>query len=124
VCPAAVARVTNRAAVRLHIRRLKFPGHRAGGHRRRAHHVRPQLARRAQIEGDMRRRDFLSALSLAPVFAAARLPQTTAAPPAPHGLKLGTVTYNIAKDWDIPTIIANLTEAGFDAVELRTTHQH
>ena len=72
----------------------------------------------------MRRRDFLSGLALTPGLAAARLPQTTAAPPAPHGLKLGTVTYNIAKDWDIPTIIANLTEAGFDAVELRTTHKH
>jgi len=44
--------------------------------------------------------------------------------PGPHGLKLGTVTYNIAKDWDVPTIIKNLTEAGFDAVELRTTHKH
>ena len=46
--------------------------------------------------------------------------------PAPlrGGLKLGTVTYNIAKDWDIPTIIKNLTELGFDGVELRTTHKH
>jgi sugar phosphate isomerase/epimerase len=72
----------------------------------------------------MRRRDFLSSLSLAPGLAAARLAQ--AAPPAPPSqrLKLGTVTYNIAKDWDIPTIISNLTEAGFDAVELRTTHKH
>ena len=72
----------------------------------------------------MRRRDFLSSLALAPALGAARLPQSTAAPPAPHGLKLGIVTYNIAKDWDIPTIIANLTEAQFDAVELRTTHKH
>jgi sugar phosphate isomerase/epimerase len=39
-------------------------------------------------------------------------------------LKLGTVTYNIAKDWDVPTLIANLTEAGIGAVELRTTHKH
>jgi len=44
--------------------------------------------------------------------------------PGPQGLKLGTVTYNIAKDWDVPTIIKNLTEAGFDAVELRTSHKH
>jgi sugar phosphate isomerase/epimerase len=44
--------------------------------------------------------------------------------PAKGGLKLGTVTYNIAKDWDVPTIIKNLTETGFDAVELRTTHKH
>ncbi len=44
--------------------------------------------------------------------------------PTRRGLKLGTVTYNIAKDWDVPTLIANLTEAHFDAVELRTTHRH
>ena len=39
-------------------------------------------------------------------------------------MKLGLVTYNLAKDWDIDTIIANCTEAGFEGVELRTTHAH
>lgn len=39
-------------------------------------------------------------------------------------MKLGTVTYNLAMDWDIPTIIANCTEAKFDGVELRTSHKH
>lgn len=39
-------------------------------------------------------------------------------------MKLGTVSYNLAMDWDIPTIIANCTEAKFEGVELRTTHQH
>lgn len=39
-------------------------------------------------------------------------------------MKLGTVTYNLAMDWDIPTIIANCTEAKFEGVELRTTHKH
>jgi sugar phosphate isomerase/epimerase len=39
-------------------------------------------------------------------------------------MKLGTVTYNLAKDWDIPTIIKNCTEAKFEGVELRTTHKH
>jgi sugar phosphate isomerase/epimerase len=39
-------------------------------------------------------------------------------------LKLGTVTYNLAKDWDIQTIIENCTETGFEGVELRTTHAH
>jgi hypothetical protein len=42
----------------------------------------------------------------------------------PPRMKLGTVTYNIAKDWDIPTIIKNCTEAKFQGVELRTTHAH
>jgi len=43
---------------------------------------------------------------------------------ANKGPKLGTVTYNIAKGWDIETIIKNLTEVGMEGVELRTTHAH
>ncbi|MCL4786540.1 MAG: sugar phosphate isomerase/epimerase, partial [Verrucomicrobia bacterium] len=39
-------------------------------------------------------------------------------------MKLGTVTYNLAKDWDIASIIKNCTEANFQGVELRTTHAH
>jgi sugar phosphate isomerase/epimerase len=39
-------------------------------------------------------------------------------------MKLGTVTYNLAKDWDIPTIIEHCSANGFQGVELRTTHAH
>ncbi len=39
-------------------------------------------------------------------------------------LHLGLVTYNLAKDWDVDTIIKNCTESEFEAVELRTTHAH
>ncbi|MCK6501394.1 MAG: sugar phosphate isomerase/epimerase, partial [Nitrospira sp.] len=39
-------------------------------------------------------------------------------------MKLGLVTYNLAKDWDIETIIRNCAETGFAGVELRTTHAH
>ncbi len=39
-------------------------------------------------------------------------------------LHLGLVTYNLAKDWDINTIIKNCEETGFEGVELRTTHAH
>ena len=39
-------------------------------------------------------------------------------------MKLGLVTYNMAKDWDVPTIIENCVETGFSGVELRTTHAH
>ena len=42
----------------------------------------------------------------------------------PAKMKLGTVTYNIAKDWDVPTIIKNCAEAKFQGVELRTSHAH
>jgi sugar phosphate isomerase/epimerase len=50
------------------------------------------------------------------------LPQEPAGSPPPF--KLGLVTYNLAKDWDIPTIIANCQQTGFEGVELRTTHKH
>src|SRR5262245_5151783 len=39
-------------------------------------------------------------------------------------MKLGTVTYDLAKDWNIETIIKNCAEAKFEGVELRTTHAH
>src|SRR5437773_10603416 len=42
----------------------------------------------------------------------------------PSKLRLGTVTYNLAKDWDVATIIRNCEEAKFEGVELRTTHAH
>jgi sugar phosphate isomerase/epimerase len=38
--------------------------------------------------------------------------------------QLGIVTYNIAKDWDLPTIISRLEKLGYEGVELRTTHAH
>jgi len=41
-----------------------------------------------------------------------------------HPLKLGVMTYTLAKDWNIDTIIKNLSEAGYQSVELRTTHAH
>ena len=39
-------------------------------------------------------------------------------------MKLGLVTYNMAKDWDVKTLIANCKATGFEGVELRTTHAH
>lgn len=39
-------------------------------------------------------------------------------------MKLGLVTYNMAKDWDINTIIEMCEKTGFEGVELRTTHAH
>jgi sugar phosphate isomerase/epimerase len=76
------------------------------------------------------RRDFLRAagLGLAALGCAARDALAAEQPPAsfarPSKLRLGTVTYNLAKDWDVPTIIRNCEEAKFDGVELRTTHTH
>ncbi len=39
-------------------------------------------------------------------------------------MKLGLVTYNVGRDWDIATIIEKLAAARFEAVELRSTHRH
>ncbi len=39
-------------------------------------------------------------------------------------MKLGIVTYNIAKDWDLPTILEVCESVGLAGVELRTTHAH
>jgi sugar phosphate isomerase/epimerase len=80
------------------------------------HHMRYTFA--------MKRRDFLGAVGAFPALAVIHPPQTPTARSARAGLKLGTVTYEIARDWDVPTIIKNLTEVGMDAVELRTTHKH
>ena len=37
---------------------------------------------------------------------------------------LGIVTYNIAKDWDLDTILKRLESLHYEGVELRTTHAH
>jgi len=65
-------------------------------------------------------------LGLLPAFAAEKAP---AAKPAGFltrepAMKLGTVTYNLAQDWDIDAIIKNCEAAKFQGVELRTTHAH
>jgi sugar phosphate isomerase/epimerase len=67
----------------------------------------------------------LGALSLAPELA----PGAAASGPANFvvakpKMHLGLVTYNLAQDWDIPTIIKNCEAARFEGVELRTEHAH
>lgn len=39
-------------------------------------------------------------------------------------MKFGLVTYEWAKDWDLPTLIANCEKTGVLGVELRTQHAH
>jgi sugar phosphate isomerase/epimerase len=43
---------------------------------------------------------------------------------APGQFHLGLVTYNVAKEWDLDTILRLLQEAGFEGVEFRSTHAH
>ncbi|MGH9341208.1 MAG: sugar phosphate isomerase/epimerase family protein [Acidobacteriota bacterium] len=76
----------------------------------------------------MNRRKFLIAST--GLVSTQALAAATAAPAAQNtvsnrkGLRLGTVTYNLARSWDIETIIKNCTETGFEGVELRSTHAH
>ena len=41
-----------------------------------------------------------------------------------RGMRFGLVTYQWAKDWELPAIITNCEKAGFLGVELRTQHAH
>lgn len=66
------------------------------------------------------RRTFLAA-SAATVLSGSSVP---AAMSRKTSLKLGLVTYNWGKDWDVPTIISNCEATGFAGVELRSTHKH
>jgi sugar phosphate isomerase/epimerase len=47
--------------------------------------------------------------------------ETAGSPPPFH---LGLVTYNLAFNWDLETIIKNCEKTGFEGAELRTTHKH
>ncbi|MGV3772889.1 MAG: sugar phosphate isomerase/epimerase family protein [Verrucomicrobiales bacterium] len=50
--------------------------------------------------------------------------QSDISPSRSTQMKLGTVTYNLARDWDIATLITNCEATQFEGVELRTTHAH
>ena len=64
------------------------------------------------------RRELLGGAALAAFVATSG----RAAAEPPFGL--GTVTYNVPKDWDLPTLLALLPQAGLHAIEFRTTHAH
>ncbi len=70
------------------------------------------------------RRDFLAASAVLPIVSLDLASAQPAAPSRRRGPKIGIVTYNIGKDWDIETIVKNLTEVGMEGVELRTQHRH
>lgn len=73
---------------------------------------------------ELSRRDFLFK-SLVAGVGLASLPVVPAfSEPRKYGMKLGLVTYEWAKDWDLPTLIANCEKTGVLGVELRTQHAH
>jgi sugar phosphate isomerase/epimerase len=68
------------------------------------------------------RREILRAAS-ATALAAAGLRIGAAAQSSPP-FGLGLVTYNVARDWELDTVLRVCREVGLDAVEFRTTHRH
>lgn len=75
----------------------------------------------------MDRRHFLKSAALGvavSTFATGAETKAAAGFGQPSQIKLGTVTYNLAKDWDIATIIKNCEATKFQGVELRTSHAH
>jgi len=72
------------------------------------------------------RRSFLQASFLATTAAylGTRTHTVSAAEKKGANIQYGLVTYQWAKDWDLPTLIANCTQTNVLGVELRTTHTH
>src|SRR5690242_9773766 len=73
---------------------------------------------------DLTRRRFLQATGTLAAGAASAAPAATAGAARPVKFRLGIVTYNIAADWDLPTILKVCKDVGLSPVELRTTHRH
>ena len=74
----------------------------------------------------MTRRGFVQtagALAAAAVAAPA-VAQSSPSEKAPPRFRLGIVTYMVAADWDLPTILKVCKNVGMRDVELRTTHKH
>lgn len=74
----------------------------------------------------MNRREFIQgvAMMMGASALSASAEAATQAPGADPAFKLGLVTYNLARTWNVPMIIARCKATGFAAVELRTTHAH
>jgi sugar phosphate isomerase/epimerase len=71
------------------------------------------------------RRRFLQTAGAATAAGIATRPAHAApASDKPLGFRLGIVTYNIAANWDLPTILRVCKNVGLSPVELRTTHKH
>lgn len=75
-----------------------------------------QFNRRTLLSGAA----FGAAAGLQPVLRPAPVAAAEADPP----FGLGTITYNVTRDWDLPTLLKICPAAGLRALEFRTTHAH
>lgn len=76
------------------------------------------------MEKNLSRRIFLQRSLMAGIGLSLIDPLPALATTKKSGMKLGLVTYQWAKDWDLPTLIANCEKTGYLGVELRTEHAH
>jgi sugar phosphate isomerase/epimerase len=70
------------------------------------------------------RRHFLQAAAALGVLPAMNQGADTPRSPMPLKFQLGIVTYNIAANWDLATILRILSQTKIRAVEFRTGHKH
>ncbi|MFY9152838.1 MAG: TIM barrel protein [Prolixibacteraceae bacterium] len=76
------------------------------------------------MKNNISRRIFLQRSLVAGIGLSMIDPVSALAVTKKSGMKLGLVTYQWAKDWDLPTLISNCEKTGFLGVELRTGHAH
>ena len=76
------------------------------------------------MDKNQSRRSFLQKSLLAGVGLSLIDPFSAHAMMKKSKMKLGLVTYQWGKDWDLPTLIANCEKSGLLGVELRTQHAH
>ncbi|MBE7559478.1 Gfo/Idh/MocA family oxidoreductase [bacterium] len=74
-----------------------------------------------EASGESFRRAFVTASALALTGCGRSLLRCSA---SSRPMRVGLVTYQWGKDWDLPTLLANCKAAGMEGVELRTTHRH
>jgi len=76
------------------------------------------------MENYLSRRNFLQKSIIAGIGISMIDPFSAFATTKKSKMKLGLVTYEWAKDWDLPTLITNCEKTGYLGIELRTEHAH
>lgn len=76
------------------------------------------------MKNNLSRRDFIQNSLVAGIGTSLIDPLSVFSMPMKQEMKLGLVTYQWGKDWDLRTLIANCEKTNFLAVELRTQHAH
>ena len=76
------------------------------------------------MEKNLSKRNFIQKSIVTSIGLTTINPLSSWAKSEKSGMKLGLVTYQWAKDWNLPTLIANCVKTGVLGVELRTGHAH